>query len=316
MKRFFLYFVAPILLLLWARSALYSVDVGEFAYVTRFGEKVAVHDGGSDAGLHAKLPWPIDSVLRVDRRLQAFELPAVEALTRDPADRTVDKTLAVDAVVAWRIPDAAAAERFVRTVGTPEQARRVLAPRINGRLANIISTRPLDDLVSVEPDLAKVDARTAALRAALVGTGPDDLRTTLRDEYGIELVDLRLRRFGYPEAVRASIHDRIRSERARKVADYESEGRKRAADILSAADRDARTIEAEAKAKRQLLEGQADTEADRIRNEAHAKDREFYTFLQKLKAYQALLSETKDVLLLSSKHELFDLLLSPPKPNK
>ncbi len=292
------------------------MDVGEFAYVTRFGEQVAIHDGGSDAGLHLKLPWPIDSVLRVDRRLQAFDLPAVEALTRDPANRTVDKTLALDAVVAWRVPDAAAADKFVRTVGTPEQARRVLAPRINGRLANVISTRPLDDLVSVEPDQAKIDARANALRAAMIGSGTDDLRITLREEYGIELVDLRVRRFGYPEAVRSSIHERIRSERARKVADYESEGRKLAADILSTADRDARTIEAEAKAKRQLLEGKADTEADRIRNEAHAQDREFYTFLQKLKAYQTLLSETKDVLLLSTKNELFDMLLSPPKPAK
>jgi membrane protease subunit HflC len=316
MKRFLLYIVLPVTLLLWARTALYSVDVGEFAYVTRFGEKVAIHDGASDAGLHAKLPWPIDAVLRVDRRLQAFDLPAVEALTRDPANRTVDKTLALDAVVAWRVPDAAAADKFVRTVGTVENARRVLAPRINGRLANVVSNRPLDDLVSIEPDPAKVDARALALRAAILGAAADDLRTTLADEYGIELVDLRVRRFGYPEAVRSSIHDRIRSERARKVADYDSEGRKRAADILSAADRDARTLEAEAKAKRQLLEGQADTDADRIRNDAHAKDREFYTFLQKLKAYQALLSDTKDVLLLSSKHELFDLLLSPPKPGK
>src|SRR4029079_6920687 len=87
MKRFLLYLVLPLLLLLWARSALYSVDVGEFAYVTLFGGHIAVFDGGTDAGLHAKLPWPIDSVLRVDRRLQAFELPSVEALTRDPADR-------------------------------------------------------------------------------------------------------------------------------------------------------------------------------------------------------------------------------------
>jgi membrane protease subunit HflC len=114
--------------------------------------------------------------------------------------------------------------------------------------------------------------------------------------------------------VRSSIAERIRSERARKVADYESEGRKRAADILSAAEKEARTIEADARAKKQVIEGQADVEADRIRNDAHAQDREFYTFLQKLKAYQLLLSDTRDVLLLSTRHPLFDLLLNPPKP--
>jgi membrane protease subunit HflC len=316
MKRFLLCFVLPLAALLWARTALYTVDYAEFAYVTRFGEPVATLDGSTDAGLHLKAPWPIDAVLRIDRRLQAFDLPAVEALTRDATQRTVDKTLAVDAFVTWRIPDADAADRFVRTVGTPEQARRVLAPRISGRLAAVISDMNLDDLIAVA-DEKEIDARSEKLRKQLLGedgTG-EAVRERVRAEYGIEVVDLRLRRFSYPEAVRASIAERIRSERARKVADHESEGRQRAADILSAAEKEARTTEANARAKKQLIEGQADVEADRIRNDAHAQDREFYSFLQKLKAYQLLLSDTRDVLLLSTRHPLFDLLLSPPKPD-
>jgi membrane protease subunit HflC len=194
----------------------------------------------------------------------------------------------------------------------------VLAPRINGRLAAVIGTLPLDALASVADERA-VDARTEALRSRLLGDGDpaaDPLRERVRAEYGIEIVDLRLRRFGYPEAVRARIAERIRSERERKAADYESEGRRRAADIASAAEKEARTIEAEARARKQLVEGQADADADRIRNEAHAKDPKFYEFLQKLKAYQTLLSDTRDVLLLSSKHPLFDLLLAPPTMEK
>jgi membrane protease subunit HflC len=302
----------PIALLAWLRSAFYAVDVSEFAYVTRFGEPIATVDGGTAAGLHFKMPWPVDSVLRVDRRLQVFDLPAVESLTRDPASKTVDKTIAVDAFVAWRVPDAAAADRFLRTVGTPEAARRILTPRVNGKIAAMIGTMPLDELVAVA-DAAALDARNARLRARLLD---DDLPGRVRAEYGIEIVDLRLRRFGYPEAVRASIAERIRSERARKVADYESEGRQRAADIASAAEKEARTIEAEARARKQSVEGQADVDADRIRNEAHALDPKFYEFLQKLKTYQTLLNETRDVLLLSSKHPLFDLLLAPPSAEK
>lgn len=313
MKRFLFFVVLPLVLVLWGRTAFYAVDQAEFAYVTRFGEPVATHDGATDAGPHLKAPWPADAVLRIDRRLQAFDLPAVESLTRDPANRTVDKTLAVDAFVTWRVPDAAAADTFVRTVGTPEQAKRVLVPRISGRLAAVISNLSLDELIAVA-DEAGVDARNEKLRRQLLGEdGSESLRAKVREEYGIEIVDLRLRRFTYPEAVRSSIADRIRSERARKVADYESEGRKRAADILSAAEKEARTTEADARAKKQVIEGQADVEADRIRNEAHAQDREFYTFLQKLKAYQLLLSDTRDVLLLSTRHPLFDLLLNPPK---
>ncbi len=314
MKRFLLYIVVPVVALLWLRTALFAVDFAEFAYVTRFGEPVATFDGSTDAGLHVKWPWPIDSVQRIDRRLQAMDLPAVESLTRDAANKTVDKTLAVDAFVTWRIPDSAAADRFVRTVGTPEQAKKILGPRVNGRLAALVSTLPLDDLIAVA-DEAAIDARTDRLRKQLLGEdgSADPLRERVRAEYGIEIVDLRVRRFSYPEAVRSSIAERIRSERARKVADYDSEGRRRAADILSAAEKDARTTEAEARAKKQLIEGQADVEADRIRNDAHARDRDFYEFLQKLKAYQAMFADTRDVLLLSSKHWLFDRLLEKPK---
>lgn len=313
MRRIYI-ILAAICGLLWLRTALYAVDFAEFAYVTRFGEPVATYDGSTDAGLHVKLPWPIDSVQRIDRRLQAMDLPAVESLTRDSANKTVDKTLAVDAFVTWRIPDAAAADRFVRTVGTPEQAKKILGPRVNGRLAALVSTLPLDDLIAVA-DEAAIDARTDRLRKQLLGEdgSADPLRERVRAEYGIEIVDLRVRRFSYPEAVRSSIAERIRSERARKVADYDSEGRRRAADILSAAEKDARTTEAEARAKKQLIEGQADVEADRIRNDAHAKDRDFYEFLQKLKAYQTMFADTRDVLLLSSKHWLFDRLLEKPK---
>ncbi len=310
MRRFALRVLLPIAIVLWLRSALYSVDYSEFAYVTRFGEPVLTQDGRTDAGLHVKWPWPVDAVLRIDGRMQAFDLPAVESLTRDATTKTVDKTLAVDAFMTWRIPDAAAADRFIRTVGTAEQAKRILGPRINGRLAAIISTMPLDDLIAVA-DEAKIDERTERLRVQLLSD-----RDRVRTDYGIEIVDLRVRRFSYPEAVRASIAERIRSERARKVADYESEGRKMAADIASAAEKDARNIEAQARAKKQVIEGQADVDADRIRNEAHAKDPEFYTFLQKLKAYQTMLSDTRDVLLLSSQHPLFDLLLSPPAKGK
>jgi modulator of FtsH protease HflC len=318
MKRVWLV-IAVLVVLLWAQSALYTVDQTEFGYVTRFGEPTAIHDGGTDAGLHAKLPWPIDSVQRVDRRLQVFDLPPTETLTRDRQGRTVDKTIAVDAFVCWRVPDAAAADRFLRTVGSAEQAKRLLTPRLTGRLAAVLSNLPLEDVIRVA-DAPTVDARSEKLRRQVLGlepVGDDDpaepLPATILKDYGIELVEVRLRRFTFPEAVRAGIAERIRSERQRRVADYQSEGNREYTRIVSEARRDAARTVAEAKAKRQRIEGEADADADAIRNEAHSKDREFYAFLQKLAAYKAMLAETRDVLLLSAKNELFDLLLNPPK---
>jgi membrane protease subunit HflC len=311
--------IGVLVLVLWAQSALYTVDQAEFGYVTRFGDPTVTHDGKDDAGLHVKLPWPVDSVQRIDRRLQVFDLPPTEALTRDRQGRTVDKTIAVDAFVCWRVPDAAAADRFIRTVGTAEQARRLLTPRLTGRLAAVISNLPLEDVIQVA-DAAGVDARSERLRRQVLGlekAGENDpnaepLPAAVLRDYGIELVEVRLRRFTFPEAVRAGIAERIRSERQRKVADYQSEGNREYTRIVSEAKRDAAKTVAEAKAKRQRIEGEADAEADAIRNEAHSKDREFYAFLQKLAAYKAMLAETRDVLLLSAKNELFDLLLKPP----
>ena len=311
MKRFLLT-AAGVALVLWARTALYAVDQAEFAFVTRFGEPVAVHNGESAAGLKFKAPWPIDSVLRIDRRVQSFDLPAVESLTRDPVNRTVDKTLAVDAFVTWKIPDAAAADRFVKVVRTPEQAKKILSPLINGRLAALISTMPLDDLISVA-ELPAIDDRTDRVRRKLLGEGDDSLTDRALAEYGIQILDIRVRRFSYPQAVRDEIAKRIRSERERKVAEYESDGRKRAAAITTDASATARETEDKAAEKKKGIEAAAKAEAVKIVGAAHAQDPAFATFLEKLQAFQTMVAETRDVLLLSTKHPLFDLLRGPPK---
>jgi membrane protease subunit HflC len=303
------------LIVAWLTSCLYTVDQAEYAYVTQFGRPVAVLDGANDAGLHAKLPWPIQTVQRLDRRVQLFDLPPAELLTHDPQGRTVDRTLTVEAYVCWRIDGGAGVDRFVRTVGTPEQARAILGQRVSGRLGAAIGTLPLEEVVSVT-DPAGVTARSERLRQKLVGpAGEDgDLRYLARQAYGIEVVDVRIRRFNYPAAVRPEIAKRIISERLRKAAEYQGEGTRRAAEIASAAARDAAVIEADARAAAQRTLDRATVEADRLRNDAQALDPEFYAFLQKLKTYQRVLNDSRDVLLLSAKHELFDLLLKPPKP--
>lgn len=346
MKRLLLV-VAAVAIVLWLRTAFYSVAYTEFVYLTRFGARVAIHDGSSDAGLKLKAPWPIESVQRLDRRVQSFDLPAVESLTRDPVNRTVDKTLAVDAFVTWKIPDAEAADRFVKTVRTPEQARKILGPLINGRLAAIISTMPLEDLIGVTDietalagavgvpaaagaagrfrtaDLRAIDDRVERVRRRLLGeegitggevTPGEGLKERALLEYGIQILDVRVRRFSYPEAVRQEIARRIRSERERKVADYESDGKKRAAAITTDAYATAKKTEDDAMARKTVVEGEAKAEAARIRGAAYAQDRDFGLFLEKLQAFQAMVADTRDVLLLSTKHPLFDLLKGPPAP--
>jgi membrane protease subunit HflC len=304
-----------------ASSALFTVDRAEFVYLTQFGKHVGTYDGKTDAGLHVKYPWPIQSVIRLDNRLQFFDLREVELLTHDSQGKTIDKTLMISAYVCWRIagPEAGGrdgVDQFVRAVSTPERARSILEQRILSRLGAEIGKVSLDDLISAAPD-GRIEERMDQIRARLLGTeGPaaESLQRLARDEYGIELIDIRLRRFNHPPSVRSDIYARIISERERKVQDYTSEGDRRSADIRSAAEREASDIRTRAAAQQKRLEEEAAAKGDSIRNEAHGKDREFYTFLEKLKTYQTMLSSSRDMLLLSSNHELFDLLLKPPRP--
>jgi membrane protease subunit HflC len=302
--------------LLAALSAFYTVDRTEFVYVTQFGRRVAVHDGAdpNGAGLHVKWPWPVEAVQRLDRRLQCFDLPGAELLTRDPRGNTIDKTLTIDAYVCWRIPDTQGADQFVRSVGTPERAQQVLGQRIASELGSAVAEMELSDLISTDPD--KVDRERERLRQRLLTRGSPSLVEAARGDYGVEVVDVRLRRSNHPAAVRDAIFERIRSERSKKVADYQSEGERLAADIRSASEREVSRMKAEAEGHAIRLRGQADAEADRIRNEAQVKDPQFYAFLKKLEDYQRILGDNKSTLLLSTHRGLFDTLFDPPAPAK
>jgi membrane protease subunit HflC len=321
--RTFLLAVAVIVLLIVVRQSFFTVDRTEFVYLTQFGRPLATYDGAlaEDAGLHFKWPWPIQTVTRLDHRLQHFDLLGAELLTHDAKGNTIDKTLTIDAYVCWRVADKTGVDRFIRAVGTPDQAKSLLRQQVSSELGAAVARLELDDLVSTEA--GKVDKHRELLRGRLLngmGVGGEatlagpGLRERALSEYGVEIVDIRVRRLSHPPAVSDAIFTRIRSERGKKVADYESQGKKEADDIRTAADRHAREIVAEARAEEALIKGQADADADRIRNEAFKKDPEFYAFLKKLEEYQRILGD-KSVLLLSTHRGLFDMLLQPPKPS-
>jgi membrane protease subunit HflC len=324
----YLLFAAAVL----ARLSVFSVDRNEYVYVTQFGRHVATYDGADQdqAGLHFKWPWPAQSVQRVDRRLQALDLPGAELMTHDPQRHTIDKTLTLDAYVLWRVADAESVDRFLRTIGTAEGARGLLAQRVGSDLGAAVAEMELDDLISTAPVRwwrrdKRVDLKREELRLRLLygigarsaaEAGPTSLYRTALTQYGIEVIDVRLRRTNHPAAVREAIFERIRSEREKKAADYLSEGDRRASDILSASERRVKEMQARAEAEAVEKRGQADARADHIRFEAQAQGPEFYAFLKKLEAYQRVLGDGKTLLLLSTHRKLFDTLLDPPGPTR
>ena len=224
-KLFFILLSVLLLAAVVGSLSVFTVDRTEFVYLTQFGRHVATYDGADDAqaGLHFRLPWPVQSVQRLDHRLQDFDLPGAELLTRDAKKNTIDKTLTIDAYVCWRIADADGVDRFIRKMGTVEGARSVLGQRINSELGAAVGKMELDELVSTEPN--RVDDKREELRKRILEGGEQPLRRSAREEYGIEIVDVRLRRTNHPPAVRQAIFDRIMSEREKKVGRLSQPGR-------------------------------------------------------------------------------------------
>jgi membrane protease subunit HflC len=315
MSRIILSIVVLAIVVPFCLTCFYTVDRTEYVYLTQFGKHVDTFDGRIDneAGLHFKWPFPIQSVQRLDRRLQYFDLPGAEVMTRDEERNTIDKTLTIDAYVCWEIPDAKAVDQFVKTVGTTEGAKNLLTQQLGSRLGAAVGQMRMNDLVSTDAgkEGRRVDEKRDELRARLLSQV-----AKAETDYGIRVVDVRLRRTNHPESVRRSIYDRIVSERDKLAQAYTSEGDRLAGDIASASDKRISKLKTRAEAESVRMKGQADARADKIRSDAQKQDPEFYAFLKKLDAYKQFLGDNKSLLFLSTDRKIFDLLNNPPAMKK
>ncbi|MGA2706566.1 MAG: protease modulator HflC [Isosphaeraceae bacterium] len=214
------------------------VDQSETAFVTAFGRPVRLIE---EAGLHFK--WPHEGVRSFDRRLQLDTPPAREMLTKDK------KNLKVAWYASWRITDV---QRFLRAVRTMPDASARLEDMAAAVLAAELGGRELGQLVSVG-DQSMLDA--------LTGDVTRRVAEQAAQEYGLEVVAVRLRRLNYPEEVRAAVFEQIRSERQRVAAATRAEGESQARIIRSAADRDRATVVAQAESDTARLIGDGEAQA-------------------------------------------------------
>ena len=219
---------------------------------------------------------PYESRRGFDKRLQLDAPPPREMLTKDK------KNLEVAWYVSWKIADV---ERFLKSVRTMPDASARLEDMAASVLAAELGGHDLAALVKVDRD----SALDALMKEVTARIGEQAAR-----EYGLTVVDVRLRRLNYPEEVRSAVFEQIRSERKRVAAATRAEGESQARTIRSAADLErARTVaEAEADAARVIGEGEA--QATRIANDAHAADPAFYQFLKTLETYRTALDSPDD----------------------
>ena len=227
----------------------------EQALVVRFGKPV---DIVTEPGLHFKAPF-IDTVIPIDKRILDLENPSQEVIASD------QKRLVVDAFARYRIKDAL---RFYQSVGSIQAANLQLTTLLNASLRRVLGEVTFIQVVRDE-------------REALMGRIRDQLDKEA-DGYGIQVVDVRIRRADLPEQNSQAVYQRMQTERQREAAEFRAQGGQKAQEIRSNADREATVIVAEANSKAEQTRGEGDAERNRLFAEAYGKDPDFFAFYRSM----------------------------------
>src|SRR5579863_1572309 len=238
--------------------SLFSVRETEFVLVTQFGRPVRTV---TDAGL--KVKWFFQTAIYFDRRLRVYNPRPSEFLTRDK------KNVVIENYVAWKIQNP---DRFVQTVGDATAAEMRLHDIIWSGLSAALGTHDLDSLVGTDADRVETPALLDRLTALTD-------RATL-EQYGIDVVDVRIKRLNLPEQNKQSVYARMRAERERIARQYRAEGEEQALSIRADADRQKEEILSAAYKEAENIRGQGDAESTRIYSAAYSRNPRFYKLLR------------------------------------
>lgn len=274
-------------------TAVVIVEEGELIVITQFGRPVRTLDS---AGPALKLPDPIETPLRFDRRLQLLNTPATELVTRDR------RNLVLGGFVLWRIANA---EVFLQSVYDKAAATSHLEDLVNAQLGVAVGQAELSAFLTPETGKNQISTIMDNVTAACH-------QVALR-EFGIEIVMVRPRHLGFPKQNLQAIYKRMMSERERIQKRYQAEGKEQAEKIRANTEREVREMLAEAYRESQTLRGEGEAEAARTYAEAYALDPDFYQLTRSLEAYRTFIGNNA-TLLLSTESPLFEHLTMPPKP--
>ncbi|MBT3607289.1 MAG: protease modulator HflC [Candidatus Marinimicrobia bacterium] len=279
MKRFSIAIFS--LVILFVLSTIIVVDETEQVVILQFGKPVQTI---TDPGLNFKFPAPIQVSNSFDKRLLEYDVPPEEILSRDK------KSLIIDNYVRWRIVDPLLFLQTVRAI-----------PTAKTRLDDIVYSELRQELGN--HDMAEIITETRELIMEKVTIASNEETS----KYGIEVIDVRIRRVDLPQQNEASIYARMEAERKRQANKFRSEGEEEAQKIRAATDRDKTIILAEAYKTSQQIRGEGEAEALDIYAESFSKDPDFYEFLRTLETYEKVIDK-KTTLVLPGDSKLFKAL--------
>jgi membrane protease subunit HflC len=275
----------PVLFLLFVllTQSIYVVKETERAVKLRFGEII---EFDVDPGLHFKLPI-VNTVRKFDARILTLDAAPQSYLTSEK------KALTVDSFVKWRVSDVA--KYFTTTGGDEERLRRLLIQRVDAGLRNEFGSRTVKEVVSGQRD-------------ELMDKLSNQLNLIAKDELGVEVIDLRVKKIDLPPEVSESVFNRMRTERERLAKELRAQGNEVAEKIRATADKDKTIILADAYREAEETKGNGDAIATATYANAYSKDPEFYDFTRSLKAYQSTFESKSDILLINPDSDFFKYL--------
>jgi membrane protease subunit HflC len=265
-------------------SALFTVHQNQQALVLRLGEPVKIL---TEPGLQYKYPL-VDSVVYIDKRILDLENPAQEVIASD------QKRLVVDAFARYKIFDPL---KFYQSLGTVDGANSRLTSILNSSLRRVLGEASFIQVVRDERELLMSRIREQVNREGM--------------NFGINVVDVRIRRADLPDANSQAVFQRMQTERQREAAEIRAGGNQLAQTIRARADRDVTVTVAEATSRGEQTRGEGDAERNRIYAEAYDKDRDFFAFYRSMQAYEAGLRHNDTRLLLTPDSDFFRYFNDP-----
>jgi membrane protease subunit HflC len=266
----------PFSLIMLAMLVFFQVDVTEYVIITEFGAPKRVI---SEGGLFAKLPDPIQSVIRLDRRMQLFNATETEYLTKDK------KNILVQPYAIWSVSDPLL---FYKSVKTQEGANLRLADILTSEMGALLGRYELSELVTTQTErtmLSNLNKEATRLVADKVAA------------YGYSVKDIRLKMINFPEANRKSVFQRMRAERQQIARQLRSEGTEEATKIRAAADAEKTTILSASAREAEKIRGNGEAEAIKIYAAAYGKDPQFYKYLRSLESYEKIITDGTTLIL-------------------
>jgi len=265
-------------------SSLFTVYQTRQAIVVRLGQPVRVV---TEPGLNVKIP-AIDSVISLDKRILDLESSAQEVIASD------QKRLVVDAFARYRIKEPL---RFYQTVGSIEGANSRLATLLNSALRRVLGEATFIQVVRDERPQLTQKMREQLDREA--------------QAFGIDVVDVRIRRADLPEQNSQAVYQRMQTERQREAAEFRAQGSQRSQEIKARADRDVTVLVAEARSQAEQISGEGDAERNRIFAEAFGRDADFFSFYRSMQALEAGLKHGDTRMVLKPDSEFFRYFIDP-----